>query len=610
MIMKTTLALLLLMLSAFCAEALVNNPMDTNPAIGTPSAYQIPVWNGSAWVFNTFPAAMTGSNTLVIDNINGNDTLAAAAPYSYPWKTVFNLTTTNAPGYGAATVAKHGDVIFFKASPFPYLVPQIPLKEGVSLLVPLGATIIRTNFSNTDVTGFYPADETHAGPLIIPNDDTFTCINGSIICTNAAYAGGYDCCFGWNGGVYLPGITNRGGTNITLTGSGTMYGSGDNIFFNQWGYPSRVQIINLHPTGNYDAGNLNDALCNLEMWNVSAFSDSTFVAGAGRLSGWTYGLGNLIAHNSSFGVVATTNTGNYGMGFNCATLAQPGNPVGSSNIFGAVFDAVTCYVIAAPDGSFNTNSLPVSHAGPITGNWAELSMQVGATNSTFFSTGQSTEYNYIAASTNLLKTYGAGVFNVNGLFYYAPLVGNVFYKNSTNVGTTYITNTGGPFGYQLVNAGNVKYWSTNGPATLTGWQITNSATAPAPQSTNLLVYFRIVNPITIKGFPYIATNSAPYSVFTNSTATLGNYTNAFNGRSTLVVNYTLNCSLTGQPVLSETNITSGVWRTYSLPANLISGSSKFSVNPRLSPGDVLSLTDNSTGSGASVTIDKVYWINE
>lgn len=113
------------------------------------------------------------------------------------------------------------------------------------------------------------------------------------------------------------------------------------------------------------------------------------------------------------------------------------------------------------------------------------------------------------------------------------------------------------------------------------------------------------------GISFVASNAAPFSTVAPSglnTITMNQrWTNNFNRRGDLLLNVTITDAATGVPILGFTNTITGESYTNS-PNFGITGSPTYGI-PYLdiSPGDYGSISNYSTGTGTSITINSVWW---
>jgi hypothetical protein len=204
-----------------------------------------------------FPKGLPRKRILWVSE-TGDDSTAVKGERSKAWRTAYDIYDAEKGIYhGAVTVAQPGDWIVFE--PGTYHAPSIPLNfpgngtgRGINLFVPTGATIIRTNFSNTNAT-ILPAGLIFCGPLVIPGNRSRVNIEGTVIATNNAT---FDAVFGWadflsgydlsSGGYY--GFTNRAATNVVLDGHGTMIGWSDVVYVSsiRSGFVASLTCRNVH----------------------------------------------------------------------------------------------------------------------------------------------------------------------------------------------------------------------------------------------------------------------------------------------------------------------------------------------------------------------------
>lgn len=404
-----------------------------------------------------------GNNVLVIDNKDGNDAFAVTNPYTVSWRTAYDLWNTN--GWvqrGALSVAKPGDTIYFKPSSNTYYVPALPLNlwgsnvNGAHLVVPAGVMIIRTNFSNTNATGFEPAYSGSVGPLIMPGNNSKVVIDGTVITTNFPGGTGLDSAVGWLGTLVTGGrLTNNAATNVYVGGSGWLYGNGDCVIFQSsfWG---SGELENLHIRSRYDAGNnvnFNHITRNLDVVVTSQDNNT-------ESRGWVVWDGQYADYGSRFEATAGTNNALVVAGIDIQNTTQ-------SNTIS--LNGTTLIVRTNANGATGS-STPLkfgTQSGTASGSWIERTH----TNSLLMSTALSQMTTAFTADTNQVTLVGAGTSGANGT--YTWLVNR--YTNSTPS----ISNDAVGIIYVRAAAGlAIRYFSTNGY--LGPYWTTNTGADPPP----------------------------------------------------------------------------------------------------------------------------------
>lgn len=456
------------------------------------------VWYGNQYTTNaqgTVTAIPIGTNVMVIDNVNGNDALAAASPYGYPWKTFYDLNSTNVPGYGAATVAKSGDWIFFRPSGVPYQCPELVLNlpgiyaTGVNLCIPSGVTVIQSTYHNTNSPGANALpNETANGPFIIPGNESEIVIDGTVFVTNniGNEGGGLDAVIGWTTGqlvgpALIFGYTNAIATNVFIHGRGYLNGGSDGLIFtcssagvtgtNANGFAS-VDVEDLHIRGNWDTcviqgTNLRFKTKKLDVY-TSSDAPSIGYGDACRVSAMYY------EDRYSVWRAAPSTSAVAPDGQN-RCVAITGSSLGgiTNRFFGSTMIA---------DGKSNCIPfrVPTATNAPyvLTGNWTEIDTNGNSTIVYFAKTIASTAS---VTSTNFLTVTGSqlgGGSSVNSVYVWDPL--SVAYTNHSLGGNHYVTNKNPNIEWDIVSGASPteKYFSTNG--FLGPWWTTNTGTVPTP----------------------------------------------------------------------------------------------------------------------------------
>lgn len=498
-----------------------NSPTLTNPTNNGTTTFQGPVKVGTNQITGngggiTNLPLFTGNNVLTIDNENGNDALAAADPYHKPWRTAYDLYNTTPTTYGACTVAKAGDWIYFKPSSNAYYVAQIPLNLinpssggiGFNLYVPSGVTIIHTNYSNTNATPIL-TKLAITGPMVIPGNNSFIRIDGNLWATNylndTNEAAGWldsDACIGWiatASSLATTGVTNYPGTNVTVDGVGTLNGSGDSIYCTSLnGIPMTITFKNV--------------------W-VTDFSDGLFFVGnLGVLNTEKIHVisGNVVTNGTSHGIFfSSSNWIDHGSVFIGTGSAAQGSANGGGYLASGLIklENTTFKALGV------TNMVPLTNliSAVITGDYIKVDTNGVTTHisQTYAGYGIS-----IATTTNqiVLSGFGGtGPSTVN--FTYTLNTTSGSWTNTTN--TRYLTNRTGTE-WDVITAGTPRYFVLqSGSPVNAAWSITNSTASPAGASayfttTNADTSIRIVGGIS--GNADASSNSAPYFPYGIATA--------------------------------------------------------------------------------------------
>jgi len=425
-----------------------------------------------------------GTNVLIIDNAIGDDTKAAADPYRKPWKTAYNITSTNAAAhgaYGACTVAQPGDWIVFMNSTVPYLVPCIPLNlfgqgasNGFNLMIMPGATLIATNYSNTDGTGTYHCNLATSGPMIIPGNSSRVDIYGTLVNNNDFVQGAAS--IGWqvNGSTSLAftGVTNIPATNfyVWMGGSGHIGNGGDAdcvYIGNGQAFAGSGTFENVRTSSGWDSFFFTGAT--LTITNINCYAYSGDFPTNGISHGLSVTSGTLYDFGSTYIGTGSTNVN--------------GTVSGSAGV--AIFGSAKVFLRGTKALAVgNANIVPVFYnSTPVFGSWSET--DTNAITALFSQTYKFGE-TVTTVDTNFLVLSGAGQGgpgNVN-LQYKWDFTGTVF----SNSATHFVTNSDGVPGpttgiWRVLGGAQYRYISLTG--FLGPYAITNASTAPAPNADYL-----------------------------------------------------------------------------------------------------------------------------
>src|SRR5882672_7388388 len=421
-----------------------------------------------------------GTNVLIVDSSIGNDTTAAADPYHRPWLTAYNLFTTNGHvAYGACTVAQPGDWIVFLGNPVvPYLVPQIPLNlngsglgGGVNLRIMPGATLVATNYSNTNATGTDHVNLSTAGAMIMPGNNSRIIVEGTLINTNDFAQGAASIGWQMNGGTGLPftGVTNYPpiNANVWFGAGAQIIGDADTAYIgNGVTFPGSITFENVRINAGWDGFFFTGSA--LTVTNIKCYS----YAGVYPTNGISHGMAVTSATVYDFNSVyiATGSTNVQGIVSSSAGIAVFAN----ANVFlhGTKTIAVG-----------NTNVVPLAYnSNPVFGDWSETDTNnITALFAQTYKFGETVR----TVNTNLLVlTAGGqgGPGNVNLQYKYLNGGANGSYTNNA---THWVTNSdanpvsqGGT--WIAFGGANFRYFSTNGP--LGPYFGTNASTPPAPNA--------------------------------------------------------------------------------------------------------------------------------
>jgi hypothetical protein len=413
----------------------------------------------------------------------GDDARAVADPYGRAWKTAYDVWDTNGPAvYGALTVAKPGDWIYFTPSPEPYYVPALPLNlpcqtnsRGVNLYVPMGATLVRTNFGNTNPAPI-AASLIRVGPLIIPGNGSRVIVDGTVIATNPA-----DAVLGW--ATYATeslgvGYRNAVATNAFVEGTGTLRGSSDVIYLSDQEFlvrnrnPVPIVFRNLTLVSDWDCGVFNGGI--RVITSQLSVNSSTNMDGNDS-HGFVIGCCEFTDRDSVITAMGST----VGPGGNNAALLASA----SSCAFGAVPIAPRLTLLGTRliEAGPGTNYTPFYFTNClVTGWWYEspLAPRRGSSGADRFTAGLVSS-NYSLATNVIGSIILPGYVGAGGPFS-LNAAGDAF---TNSAGNSWVSNhvAGDPNCWWVRTpsiGGTIKYSSTNGP--LGHYRPTDQGLPPAP----------------------------------------------------------------------------------------------------------------------------------
>ena len=405
-------------------------------------------------------------NVLVISH-SGNDALAAASPYRLPWKTAYDVYDTNGPvAHGALTMAKADDWIYFVPSRAPYYLPALPLNltrngalNGVNLYVPRGATLVRTNFANTNSVPV-PATLVNVGPLIIPGNNSRIVVNGTIITTNSS-----DAVFGW--ATYAVhslsvGYRNAVATNALVEGNGTFRGSSDVLYLSDPGFyvsarnPVPVTIKNLTLVSDWDCGYFGGNT-SVRTYDLKVYSSTNF--DGNDCHGFVIGCRAFSDHGSTIAAMGSTLGPG---GEDAALLAGVPSSAPGYQLISPVIGLLGTRLIEAGPGTNFTPFFVTNYL--VRGWWSEYTLNPNHTAFNVHAYRALTVSSNFFLSTNVISSKIApGRYAAGGPFTLNDL-GNAY---TDDEGQSWVSNyVAGDTNFWCVRtpaaSGSVKYYATNG----------------------------------------------------------------------------------------------------------------------------------------------------